>query len=265
MYSSLQLARKYFNYLIQAKNGRGHGIHSPFVFDFVINVLNDKNDYECYARIESLRKKLLKDDSIIEVEDFGAGSAVIPFKKRKISAIAASSLKNKKFAQLLFRIVKYYKPATIVELGTSFGTTTCYLSCANEKATVFTIEGSKSIASIAGENFSSINQHNIHLEQGNFEQSFPAVLQKVNTIDLLFIDGNHRKEATLFYFEECLKRSASSSIFIFDDIHWSAEMEDAWEIIKQPSSVTLTIDLFFIGLVFFNPDFKVKQDFVIRF
>ena len=91
------------------------------------------------------------------------------------------------------------------------------------------------------------------------------MLQKINTIDFLFIDGNHRKEATLFYFEESLKKSVSSSIFIFDDIHWSAEMEDAWELIKQHASVTLTIDLFFIGLVFFNPDFKVKQDFVIRF
>ncbi len=265
MYSSLQLAGKYFNYLIKAKNGKGHGIHSPFVFDFIKNVLNDKKKYECYAHIESLRKKLLKDDSIIEVEDFGAGSAVIPFKKRKINAIAASSLKNKKFAQLLFRIVKYYKPATVVELGTSFGITTCYLACANEHATVFTLEGSKSIAAIASKNFSSINQRNIQLEQGDFAQSFPAMLQKINSIDLLFVDGNHRKETTLFYFEECLKRSASSSIFIFDDIHWSAEMVEAWELIKQHAAVTLTIDLFFIGLVFFNTDFKVKQDFVIRF
>lgn len=265
MYSSFQLAKKFTEYYITAANGKGHGIHSPFVFDFVVNVLNDKKKYRCYDLVETLRKELLANNATIEVEDFGAGSAVIPFQKRKVNAIAASSLKNKKFAQLLFRIVKCYKPATIVELGTSFGTTTCYLACANEDAKVFTLEGSKSIGEIARVNFKKLNLPNIYFEQGNFEQSFPALLQKINTIDFLFIDGNHRRDATLFYFHECLKKSTPSSIFIFDDIHWSAEMEQAWDLVKQHPSVTLTIDLFFIGIVFFNPDFKVKQDFVIRY
>lgn len=265
MYSSFQLGKKFAQYYITAANGKGHGIHSPFVFDFVIHVLNDNKKYPCYNLIESLRKELLANDKSIEVEDFGAGSAVIPFKKRKINAIAASSLKSKKFAQLLFRIVKYYKPETIVELGTSFGTTTCYLACANEQAKVFTLEGSKSIGEIASANFQKFNLPNVYFEQGDFKQSFPAVLQKINTVNFLFIDGNHRKEATLFYFYECLKKSKSSSIFIFDDIHWSKGMEDAWQEIKEHSLVTLTIDLFFIGIVFFNPDFKVKQDFVIRY
>ena len=265
MYSSFQLAKKFARYYLTAANGKGHGIHSPFVFDFVINVLNDKKKYNCYNLIECLRKELLANKTAIDVEDFGAGSAVIPFKKRKVNAIAAPSLKNKKFSQLLFRIVKYYKPETIVELGTSFGTTSCYFACANEDAKVFTLEGSKSIGEIARTNFKKLNLRNVYLEQGNFEYSFPAVMQKIDTIDFLFIDGNHRKDATLFYFNESLKKAMTSSIFIFDDIHWSAEMEQAWELIKQHTSVTLTIDLFFIGIVFFNPDFKVKQDFTIRY
>ncbi len=265
MYSSFQLAKKFIKYYYTAKSGKGHGIHSPFVFDFVKHVLNDRKEYDCYGLIEPLRKKLLNDSTIIEVEDFGAGSAIIPANNRSVSSIAASSLKNKKFAQLLFRIVKYYKPETIVELGTSLGITTCYLACANSHSKVFTLEGSKTIANIAQSNFKKLSLDNIYLTQDNFENSIPVVFGKIKNIDLIFVDGNHRKETTLRYFSESLKKSVPSSIFIFDDIHWSEEMEDAWGEIKAHPSVSLTIDLFFIGLVFFNPDFKVKQDFIIRY
>ncbi len=265
MYSSFQLAKKYIHYYVNAENGKGHGIHSPFVFDFVKNVLNDKKKYDCYKTIELLRKKLLNDNTIIAVEDFGAGSAVIPHTNRKVSEIAASSLKKKKFAQLLFRIVKYYRPGTVVELGTSFGITTSYLACANMESKVFTLEGSRAIGEIAEANFKKSDLKNICFIQGNFEISFRELLDKIKSVDFLFVDGNHRREPTLNYFNDSLKKSGPSSIFIFDDIHWSSDMEDAWKQIKAHSSVTLTIDLFFIGLVFFNPDFKVKQDFIIRY
>jgi len=265
MYSSFQLAKKYFNYYIHAKNAKGHGIHSPFVFDFVIHVLNDKKKYNCYENIEPLRQQLLHNTNTIDVEDFGAGSAVIPFKKRKVNAIAKSSLKNKKFSQLLFRIVKYYKPQTILELGTSFGITTCYLASANRNSKVYTFEGSQEIEKIARENFDKAGLQNIDLIKGNFDKTFLPALYKLEKINLAFIDGNHRKEPTLHYFSELLKKSTNDSIFIFDDIHWSSEMEEAWNLIQQHDSVTLTVDLFFIGLVFFSTDFKVKQHFTIRF
>ncbi|MEP6952016.1 MAG: class I SAM-dependent methyltransferase [Ginsengibacter sp.] len=265
MYSSFQLAKKYLHYYINAKNGKGHGIHSPFVFDFVIHVLNDTGKYECYDAIEPLRKELFRDNSIIDVEDFGAGSAVIPAAKRKIKSIAKSSLKNKKFAKLLFRIVNYYQPETILELGTSFGITTCYLGCANKKSRVYTFEGSGAIADIASRNFKKAGLQNINLVRGKFDETFLDTLATVKKVDLGFVDGNHRKIATLNYFSHLQKKSSPGSIFIFDDIHWSLEMEEAWAQIQQHPAVTLTIDLFFIGLVFFNPDFKVRQHFMIRF
>ncbi len=265
MYSSFELTKKYLHYYIHAKNGKGHGIHSPFVFDFVIHVLNDKKKYDCYDKIEALRKELNYDDTVIEVEDFGAGSAVIPFKKRKISAIAKSSLKNKKFGQLLFRIAQYYKSKVIIELGTSLGITTSYLASAGKESTVYTFEGSEAIAGIALQNFAKAGLQNINLINGNFDKTFLAALNKLQNVDLAFIDGNHRKKPTLDYFFELQKKSTSDSIFIFDDIHWSGEMEDAWKQIQQDASITLTLDLFFIGIVFFNPDFKVKQHFTVRF
>lgn len=265
MYSRFQLAKKYLHYYLSASNGKGHGIHSPFVFDFVKNVLNDKHNYPVYQSIEHFRKKLLTDSTVIEVEDFGAGSSIIKTNKRVVSAIATSSLKPKKYAQLLYRMVKYYKPKIIVELGTSFGITTAYLASANKASKVFTCEGSKAIASIAKQNFEVLQLNNVQLTEGDFAKTFSSLLSNLNTVNFAFVDGNHRKEPTIEYFHQLLKYATPTTILIFDDIHWSAEMEEAWKTIKQHPQVTLTINLFFIGIVFINPDFKIPQHFSIRF
>lgn len=265
MHSRFQLAKKYIQYWLRASNGKGHGIHSPFVYDFIKNVLNDSENYPCYQLIEGIRKKMLSNSSTIEVEDFGAGSSVIKTKKRIVKDIAASSLKPKKYAQLLYRMVQYYKPPTIVELGTSFGITSAYLAMANTKSVVHTCEGASSIVSIAMKNFEELQIKNIQLIHGDFANTLPQLLSKVKTIDFAFIDGNHRKLPTLEYFNQLLTSSSAITIFVFDDIHWSSEMEDAWQHIKQHAATTLTIDLFFIGIVFINPDFKIPQHFDIRF
>lgn len=265
MYSAFQLAKKYIRYYIHASNGKGHGVHSPFVFDFIKNVLNDKKEYECYEKIEEQRKQLLNNSKVITVEDFGAGSAVIKTNRRIVHKIAASSLKHSKYAQLLFRIVKYYQPETILELGTSFGISTAYMASGNPAANVFTLEGASSIAEIAQQNFMGLGIKNIKLCKGQFEQNLLPVLNEIKQPGLVFIDGNHLKQPTLEYFSQLLKYSGSSTIIIFDDIHWSEGMEEAWAEIQQHPSVTLSIDLFFIGLVFLNPDFKIKQHFEIRF
>ncbi|MEO6720879.1 MAG: class I SAM-dependent methyltransferase [Ferruginibacter sp.] len=265
MYSRFQLAKKYLHYYFTASNSKGHGVHSPFVFDFIKNVLRDKQQYSCYDIIEMRRTALQADDSVIEVEDFGAGSGVIKSRSRVVKDIAGSSLKPKKFAQLLFRVVNYYRPATILELGTSFGITTSYLASGNEAANVYTCEGSSSIAAIAKTTFYELQLKNVQLLQGDFSKTLPIVFSKIDKLDLAFIDGNHRKEPTLHYLQQLLKHATDNTMLIFDDIHWSMEMEAAWLEIQQHPSVTLTIDFFFIGLVFINPEFKVKQHFTIRF
>lgn len=265
MYSPIKLAIKYLQYYFTASNGRGHGIHSPFVFEFIEKVLNDAKHYPCYTEIENRRKELLKDNTVIEVEDFGAGSSVIKTNKRIVAKIAKSSLKPKKFAQLLFRMVQYYQPKTIVELGTSFGITSSYLAAGNKKATLFTCEGAKNIAAIAHQTFSKRQVQNAVLQQGDFALTLPPLIQQLPEVDFVFIDGNHRKEPTLHYFTQLLQASNNQTIFIFDDIHWSEGMEAAWAAIQQHEKVTLTIDLFFIGIVCISPDIKIKQHFTIRF
>ena len=251
--------------MLFSSNSKGHGTHSPFVFDFILHVLNDKTAYSDYKKIENIRHQLLQNKNTIEVEDFGAGSGVIKTNTRRIDKIAASSLKPKKYAQLLYRIIKYYQPRQIIEIGTSFGVTTSYLATAHSAANVITHEGATKIAAIANENFNALNLNKIKLKQGNFESTLMGTIAAIDSMDFAFIDGNHKRNPTWQYFEMLLNKSNENSIFVFDDIHWSADMEQVWEEIKLHPAVTLSIDLFFIGIIFFKKDFKVKQHFSIRF
>lgn len=265
MYSKTQLALKYLNYYFTASNGKGHGMHSPFVFHFITKILNDKTAYPEYEKVENLRQQLLTDNKVLAIEDFGAGSTVNKTNTRTISAIAKNSAKPKKFGQFLFRMVKEYQPQTILELGTSLGITTSYLSLAKPDAKLITMEGAKEVANTARRNFQTLNLQNYSLIEGNFDSTLSAVVSGVSTVDLAFIDGNHRQTPTEQYFRELLPKTNNDSILIFDDIHWSKEMEQAWETIKNHPSIRCTIDLFFIGIVIFRQEFREKQHFTIRF
>lgn len=265
MYSPLQLAFKYINYLLKASNGKGHGIHSPFVFEFVTKVKNGPKDQHIYITIESLRKKLLHNDSTITVEDFGAGSRIIGTKERVVKQIASTSLKPKKYSQLMHRMVQHYQPKTVLEIGTSLGITTSYLAKANNNSSVITMEGAKAIAAIAKQNFESLGVSNIQQVIGNFDDTLPSTLSSLQTIDFAFIDGNHRYEPTINYFQQILEKSNNNTIIILDDIYWSKEMEQAWNWVKEHEKVTLTIDLFAIGIVVLKKEILHKQHFRIRY
>jgi predicted O-methyltransferase YrrM len=265
MYSSSHLIKNYLRYYLTASNSKGHGMHSPFVFDFILHVLNDKKNYTPPNEVEYLRKELLENDTTITIDDLGAGSRKQLSKQRTVSSLAKNAVKPKKYSQLLFRLAKHYQPKNIIELGTSLGITTAYLSKANSTGEIITIEGSPEIAAIAKVNFKKLACSNIQLINGNFDNTLPTAISQLSTIDLAYIDGNHRLEPTLNYFEQFLSRTNNNSILVFDDIHWSKEMEQAWEKIKAHPSVRCTIDIFFLGFVFFRQEFKQKQDFVIRF
>jgi len=265
MYSRFQLAVKYLDFYLHAFNSKGHGVHSPFVYDFIIHVLNGREEAAQFHDIEAYRKLLLKDNRVIPVQDFGAGSKGSKIRERKLCAIAASDLKSGKFGRLFFRVAKYYHCKNIVELGTSLGTTAAYMSLSSPNCRVSTFEGAERISDIAEDFFESAGLKNITLIRGDFNQTLPGFLEETENIDLLYVDGNHRKEPTVNYFELFLEKANKDSIFIFDDIRWSEEMEHAWQRIKNHPSVTLSIDLFFVGIVFFRQEFLAKQDLLLRF
>ena len=264
-YNTFTLINKYISYLWKASNGHGHGVHSPFVFAFIKNVLNTKSKGPSIDAIELYRQRLLNNQKEITILDLGAGADPKGNKSRTIAQIAKGALKPKKYSSLLSRIVKYYQPSQVLEMGTSLGITTCYLAHGVPNASVVTMEGAPTVAHEALTTFKNLGFQNIQLIEGNFDQSLPNYLQSVSTIGIAYVDGNHRYEPTMQYFNLLLTKSDEHSIFIFDDIHWSSEMEKAWAEIKVDARVSLTIDLFYVGIVFLRKEQKEQEHFIIRY
>jgi predicted O-methyltransferase YrrM len=239
-------------------------VHSPFVFDLLLSTIYNKKDFYTYKTIESLRSQLKESEQVLNCIDLGAGSLLQNKSSKSVRQLVNSAAKSPKYAQLLFRLVDHFQPEEILELGTSLGISTAYLASANSKLKVTSIEGCKEIADKATENFKKLDLQNIKQFVGNFDDVLPEILSKKEKVDLVFFDGNHRKAPTLNYFKQCLEKAHEGSIFIFDDIYWSSEMKEAWEEIKMNERVTVTLDLFYFGIVFFRKE-QVKQHFVIRY
>ncbi|MFV8336722.1 O-methyltransferase [Flavobacterium sp. RSP29] len=251
--------KSYLKFLWNSKNE--HGVHSPFVFSLLTKCFYDKKSKPEYAILRKYRNSLLANNNTIEVTDFGAGSKVFKSNTRIVSKIAKTAGITSKRAELLFRITHYFQPNSILEIGTSLGLATSSLSLGNLKAEITTLEGCSETAKIAQNHFNQFGLTNINSEITEFN-SYWDKLQTLN-FNLIYFDGNHSKKATLEYFELLLPTITNQTLWIFDDIHWSPEMEEAWEIIKKHTKVTVTIDTFQWGLVFFRKE-QPKEHFVIR-
>ena len=265
MYSKISIAFRYLCYYIKASNSRGHGIHSPFVYEFITKVLNDHRSFSAYSFVEQAKKKLLHDQAEIKFTDLGAGFQNMAMTRRSVSAIAKTSVSSRKFGRLLFRIANFYPVETIFEMGTSLGISTAYLALGAPSAVVVTMEGSPEISSKARQTFNLLGLNRIVQVTGNFDQNISGVIEKYPPAGLVFLDGNHKKKAVIAYFENILAKMPLSATIIIHDIHWSNEMEEAWLYIKMHPAVKMSIDIFSAGLIFVRDEFKVKQHFTIRF
>lgn len=260
---NISFALKYGRYLFSSKTK--HGVHSPFVYNLFSTVIEDKNSYYVFEKLGQVRKELELSAETIEVEDMGAGSRHFTSSKRNVSAIAKHGISTKKYAELLFRLVHHFNPDTTIELGTSVGLTAMYLASADSRKKVHTVEGCRNTAEFARRLFKKHGYQNIELINENFDTALPRLLERMKQLDFIYIDGNHTQQATLNYFEMALRKKHNDSVFIFDDIHWSEGMESAWEAIRQHPAVTLSLDLFHLGIVFFREEQKEKEHFVLRF
>lgn len=257
--------KAYLKFLWYSKNE--HAVHSPFVFSLITKCFYDKKTKPEYALLQQYRNGLLENKNTIEVTDFGAGSKVFKSNKRIVAQIAKTAGISSKRAQLLFRISNYFKPATILELGTSLGLATSALALGSRslgtKASITTLEGCPNTANQCQLQLQKLNINNIECVITEFSEYLKTLNSQPITYDLIYFDGNHSKEATLNYFELLLPTITNDSVWIFDDIHWSAEMEEGWKTIKKHPKVSVTIDTFQWGLVFFRRE-QPKEHFVIR-
>jgi predicted O-methyltransferase YrrM len=261
--SWLQIIPSYITFL--RRSHTKYGVHSPFVYDLITKVLQDHKQYPEYKPAEEIRKQCLHNRRVIEISNFGAvkrkSSLGNELKQVRVIARASISVRS---GRLLYRLVKYFTPENILELGTSIGISTIYLGSAAPTAHFATIEGCSTTADLAAENLRKAGLNNVNITIGDFSISLPRLLANHKPIGFAFFDGNHTYKATLDYFNVCLAVSDENSVFVFHDIHWSRGMEEAWaEICKHPQ-VTVSIDLYELGLVFFRKGLS-KQDFVIRF
>ncbi len=254
----------YFNFLLTSKSRKGYGIHSPFIYNLARDVLNNRQFFPELARISNLRKTLAGSDDTLSYTDPGTGSRVFSPETRRVSDILKLASVREKYGRLLFLMVRKFKPRNIIELGTSLGIGTSYLSIANGPRKVYTIEASEPLIKAARKNFNFLELENIEILHGDFKSGLTALSNKPDSFDLVFFDGDHSRESTLNYFKLCLAKAGPDSIFIFDDIHWSKEMEEAWSKIIKHERVTCTVDLFQMGIVFFKNEL-VKQHFRIRY
>ncbi|MBP6558373.1 MAG: class I SAM-dependent methyltransferase [Flavobacterium sp.] len=257
----LHIIKSYLNFLYHSKNE--HGVHSPFVFDLVTKCFYDKQQHPEYSILKNYRKSLLENKNTIEVTDFGAGSRVFKSNTRAINQIAKTAGITKKRAELLFRITNYFQPENILEIGTSLGLATSALSLGNLKTKITTLEGCENTLAVAKKQFEKFELANINSIATEFNSFLTNSQLPTPNFQLIYFDGNHSKQATLNYFELLLPTITNESVWIFDDIHWSKDMEEAWKIIKKHPKVTVTIDTFQWGMVFFRTE-QEKEHFVIR-
>lgn len=257
--------KSYLKFLWNSKNE--HGVHSPFVFNLLTKCFYDKKSKPEYLILEKYRKSLLDNKKFIDVTDFGAGSKVFKSNRRQISKIASTAGISTKRAELLFRVTNYFQPKNILEIGTSLGLATSALALGNPKAKVITLEGCPQTANQGQLQLQKFNFDNVNSVVTEFEKYLQEIKGKLKTetenFDLIYFDGNHSKKAALAYFDLLLTTITNDSVWIFDDIHWSTEMEEAWNEIKNHPKVTVTIDTFQWGFVFFRYE-QEKEHFVIR-
>ncbi len=241
-------AYRFIHHWLTACNTKGHGIHSPFLFRLVENVIYEKHPFYVFETIEKEREELKNSQEIIFQKDFGTGTSA----QKQVSDIAKTSLKRKYWGQFLFRLVHFTEPKNILELGTSLGITTSYLATANKSAHCTTLEGSEEIAKIAQETLKKNGADNTKIVVGDINKTLPKVLENESMLDFVFFDANHQREAVLKYFNQCVKKAHSKSVFVFDDIYWSKGMQKVWREICRSEKVTATLDLHELGIVFFD-------------
>ncbi len=236
-----------------------HGVHSPFVFELIEKVFKDQGPQ--FDGLESIRKESLRNSERLQIKDLGAGSKSGLGAERRVRDVARQSLSSAKQCRLLARLVQHLHIDQVIEFGSCLGLSAAYMSEAG--ASVISMEGSEALHSFAKNTFVK-DGLGPDFRIGSFDQILPDILEELPQLDMAFVDGNHTKEATERYFDMLLPYVRDHTVLLFDDIHWSAGMESAWGSLKQHPRVTLSIDLFWCGMLFFRPGLS-GEHFTIRY
>ena len=254
----MNLLLEYFKYCLKAK-GR-HGIHSPFVYDFVNKCLTTKMNKKFISSQKKLFKILKSDKTIINVNDFGAGSKKLN-NQRSVSSIFLNSSSKGRYGKLLYSISNYYTPKNILEFGTSLGIGSIHFSAGNKSSNITTIEACQNTLFIAQQNFKISNTTNLNSILSTFDDFL--VDYSGDKFDVIFIDGHHDGIALIDYLERLKPHTHNDSLFILDDIRWSDSMHEAWNSIINDPYYHVSLDLFRMGIILPRHQ-QSKEHFIIK-
>ena len=239
-----------------------YDVHSPFVSDLLEATLEDRRWYYIFDRVTQLREKLSLNDDPIQRIDHGAGSQAIGAPVTMVNSIARYSAVPPPCGRLLFRIVNFLRPRRLLELGTSLGISAIYQMAACRNGEMVTMEGNPALAALARENLKELGMDQVTVLTGRFRDLLPTFIEEQQEpIDFFYFDGDHRRQPTLAYFEQCLQVAHDDSVFCIGDIYWSAEMEQCWKELRRHPRVRLSIDLFHFGLLFLRTEQRQNEDF----
>ena len=205
-------------------------VHSPFVYDFMTKVLYDKGpnrDYDTILRISSL----------LDGKKYATRS-------------------RRKEARLLYRLVNYLEPEAVVSFGSLSALNTTALALGNLQTKVYLDHSADFL-----ETMNAMGVVNVNLLR--HDKSEQEQLQRLS-LDFVFFGLNDFGEDTWNKLEEALAQANEETVLIFEGIHHSSRTEAAWEAIIADEDVTLSIDVFSLGLVFFREGVE-KQDFVLKY
>jgi predicted O-methyltransferase YrrM len=218
-------------------------------------------------RIERLRSELHASNEQVTVTGFGAGTPTSNLTAEEmqrgttsigtVGEICRNASKPPRWALLLHEIVRHVKPTTCIELGTCVGISSAYQSAAlelNGAGRLVTLEGAESLARIAEANLASLGlESRVSVVVGRFDDTLEGALAGLRPVEYGFIDGHHDEIATLDYFERISKECAEGALLVFDDISWSAGMQEAWRRIRADDRVAVAVDFYKVGVCVLGP------------
>jgi predicted O-methyltransferase YrrM len=235
---NLYPATSFIRHLLSARSAAGYGVHSPFVFDFLTNVVKGKSDGHVILKVERLRQEMLADRRILRITDLGVGSSGRTGQERSIHDIASTAPLPARQASLLSRIAASLRGGNsgiILELGTSLGISTLALSLAAPERRVVTIEGCPELAGIARQNLLRHGALNAEVINMEFGAALDQLKREGRNVSLAFIDGNHRGEA-LGEYARSIRAAGEEMIIVADDIHLNRGMYSAWSSLATPGA-----------------------------
>lgn len=251
----------YFNYFLKVTDQ--HSLQAPFIFEFYTNLIQGINKNKGIEEIETIRMAFLNDHANIRGIDFGAGSRVaVSGRDRTVSMIAKHGISSKKDCIFLSELVKRIQPKSCIELGTSLGVASAYLSKSIKNGHIYTFEGNDALVQKSTEVFHRLNCKNVKLIQGEIDKMLPGQLEQLEKIDFAIIDANHTYSALLHYFDLLKIKMSDSGVMVIDDIRWSVDMYRGWERIISDSSVIISIEFLNKGLLIFKKGVR-KQHYIL--